>query len=458
LKIVLGVLSGGILSGDVSMEATAQVQGGTDLFGEELPSIEQIRKLSQRVHSSEAKVLAFAEQVEQNISKTGAKGCLAAGIGLFILGRDDEAVEKLQKGTDCREKFTYLAFALRRLGRYDEAIKNIDAGSKHGADSLAVALEKAATYRKAGDFEAAQKELKGCANFKNVSAEYHYQLGRLLEAQGLYDEAVENYKAAMELAPEHQGAIFHLAYRCDLEGDEEAAIDYYKAIADSSTVYTNALMNLAVIYEDRDDYDKAALCVRKVLACHPNHKRAILFQKDIESSKTMVYDEETEKRKTRKLQILDTPLSDFELSVRSRNCLKKMNLNTLGDLLRTTEPELLAFKNFGETSLREIKVILDAKGLQLGMTFEDKQFALAEPAENDAVEEANQGLLSKPIGDLQWSVRVRNAIQNLNMRTIGDLTRTTEAELLGCKNFGVTSLNEIKRALANLGLSLRTLD
>jgi DNA-directed RNA polymerase subunit alpha len=44
------------------------------------------------------------------------------------------------------------------------------------------------------------------------------------------------------------------------------------------------------------------------------------------------------------------------------------------------------------------------------------------------------------------------------MKTIGDLTRTTEAELLGCKNFGATSLNEVKRALANLGLSLRTLE
>jgi DNA-directed RNA polymerase subunit alpha len=217
-------------------------------------------------------------------------------------------------------------------------------------------------------------------------------------------------------------------------------------------------LNLAVIYEDRNDCDKASQCVEEVLASHPNHKRAILFQKDIESSKTMVYDEETEKKKTRKLQILETPLSDFELSVRSRNCLKKMNLNTLGDLLRTTEAELLAFKNFGETSLREIKAILDIKGLQLGIVLDDKKFATTEPSETGVAEETDQGLLNKPIGDLQWSVRVRKAIQKLNMRTVGDLTRTTEAELLGCKNFGVTSLNEIKRTLANLGLSLRTLD
>jgi len=440
------------------MEATAQMQSGTDLFGEQTPNIEQIKKLSQQVHSSEADLKAFAEQVEQNLGKTGAKGCLASGIGLFILDRDKESVEKLQKGNDCVEKFMYLAFALRNFSRFDEAIKNLDASAKHGADALAVSLEKTATYRKAGNFEAANKELKACANFKNVSAEYHYQLGRLLEAQGAYEEAMENYKAAIELSPQHQAALFHLAYRCDVSGDEDAAIDYYRAVTLTSPTYISALLNLAVIYEDKSDFDKAAQCVEKVLACHPNHKRAILFLKDIESSKTMVYDEETEKKKTRKLQILETPLSDFELSVRSRNCLKKMNLNTLGDLLRTSEAELLAFKNFGETSLREIKVILDAKGLQLGMNLDEK-IPHQELMDDKPEEEVNDsGLLNKPLADLQWSVRVKNAIQKLNMKTIGDLTRTTEAELLGCKNFGVTSLNEVKKMLANLGLSLKTLE
>jgi DNA-directed RNA polymerase subunit alpha len=440
------------------MEATAQVTGEIDLFGDQTPNMEQIKKLSQQVHSSEAGLNAFAEQVEQNISKTGAKGCLATGIGLFILGRDNEAIEKLQKGNDCVEKFVYLAFALRSLGRFDEAIKNLDSSAKQGADALAVSLEKAATHRKAANFEATEKELKACANFKNVSAEYHYQLGRLLEAKGAYDDAVENYRAAIELSPQHHAALFHLAYRCDISGDEDAAIDYYKAITSTSPTYISALLNLAVVYEDKDDFDRAAQCVEKVLACHPNHKRALLFLKDIESSKTMVYDEETEKKKTRKLQILETPLSDFELSVRSRNCLKKMNLNTLGDLLRTSETELLAFKNFGETSLREIKVILDAKGLKLGMNLDEK-IIHQELIDDKPEEEVNDsGLLNKPIADLQWSVRVKNAIQKLNMKTIGDLTRTTEAELLGCKNFGVTSLNEVKKILANLGLSLKTLE
>ena len=90
----------------------------------------------------------------------------------------------------------------------------------------------------------------------------------------------------------------------------------------------------------------------------------------------MVYDEEKEMKKTRKNQILETPISDFELSVRSRNCLKKMKIRTLGDLLNITEAELLSYKNFGETSLKEVKAILETKSLNLGMALEDKSFSL----------------------------------------------------------------------------------
>ncbi|GAI47778.1 unnamed protein product, partial [marine sediment metagenome] len=217
-------------------------------------------------------------------------------------------------------------------------------------------------------------------------------------------------------------------------------------------------LNLAVLYEDMGEFDKAAQCIDKVLKYHPNHQRAILFKKDIESSKTMFYDEEKEKKKDRRTQILETPISDFELSVRSRNCLKKMNIETIGDLLNITEVELLSYKNFGETSLREIKVVLESKGLHLGMALEEKQLVVAETFDRSGEEEEDEGLLSKPVDDLQLSVRARKCLQKLNIRTIGDLIRRTDAELLGVKNFGVTSLNEIKKAIGNLGLSLRSLD
>ena len=174
----------------------------------------------------------------------------------------------------------------------------------------------------------------------------------------------------------------------------------------------------------------------------------------------MYYDEEKQKTKDRKNQMLETPISDFELSVRSRNCLKKMNINTIGDLLRITEAELLSYKNFGETSLREIKIILDSKNLHLGMAMENRQFSESVIYDFDAepIDSEDEGILSKSVEDLQLSVRARKCVQKLNMRSLGELVQKTEAELLGCKNFGVTSLNEIKKALGSLGLSLRSLD
>ncbi len=135
-----------------------------------------------------------------------------------------------------------------------------------------------------------------------------------------------------------------------------------------------------------------------------------------------------------------------------------MKIETIGDLLNITEVELLSYKNFGETSLREIKTILETKTLRLGMALEEKQLLSAEISELSEAQDEDEGLLNKPIDDLQLSVRARKCLEKLDLRTLGDLTRKTDAELLGVKNFGVTSLNEIKKAINNLGLSLRALD
>ena len=332
----------------------------------------------------------------------------------------------------------------------------LDKARGQQVDQIKVTLERTATLRHAGRFADAAKELKSCANFERISAEYHYQAGRLKDAQGFYDEAMAQYSTAIELEPSHQRAIFHLAYNCDLRGDDEDAIEYYQQIASHSPVYTSTLLNLAILYEDSGEFEKAAKCVDTVLRSHPNHPRALLFKKDIDSSMTMFYDEERDRKMDRRNQILEIPISDFELSVRSRNCLRKMNLRTIGDLLRTNETELLAYKNFGETSLSEIKSILASKNLRLGMAIEDKTLAPQKSSANAA--SASDELLNKTINDFEMSVRVKKCLQRLNIHTIGDIVSRTEAELLGCKNFGVTSLNEIKQKLSASGLSLRSLD
>src|SRR6201999_3000834 len=125
--------------------------------------------------------------------------------------------------------------------------------------------------------------------------------------------------------------------------------------------------------------------------------------------------------------VLEIPISDFELSVRSRNCLKKMNIKSLGDLLKTTEQELLSYKNFGETSLNEIKALLAQKGLRLGQAAdESKNVAglLRRPVSNAA--NVAPELLTKTVGDMELSVRSRKALQRLNINTLGELSSRTE--------------------------------
>lgn len=429
--------------------ATTLEDFGFDLFGSEGLTLGELQKLNTLVNNSEISKIAFGEQIEANKSKK-----LQAGIGLCMLRKNAAAAKLLKKTDDCKEKFLYMGTALREIGKYDEAIASFDNAAKQKADTLLVSIEKAETLRIAGRIDEAAEMLKGSANFEKVSAEYHFELGRICDNQGNYEDAIANYKMAIELDAGHQKALFHLAYACDLRGDDDAAIDYYKQIKSNNPVYVNALMNLAVLYEDKGLYNKASKCVDMVLFSHPNHQKAQLFSKDIESSKFMIYDEEKEKMKTRHHQTLEIPISDFELSVRSRNCLRKMNIYTIGDLLNISEAELLSYKNFGETSLTEIKLILDQKSLTLGMSLEEKGAAVADIEINGE----NQELLNMPCQEMELSVRARRCLQRLGCKNIAELISKTEAELLGCKNFGVTSLNEIKDRLTSYGLSLRTLE
>ena len=71
---------------------------------------------------------------------------------------------------------------------------------------------------------------------------------------------------------------------------------------------------------------------------------------------------------TRLRSTLATPIEDLDLSVRSRHCLDSENIRSVGDLVQRTEAELLKVRNFGKTSLNEIKKKLASMNLSLGMT------------------------------------------------------------------------------------------
>lgn len=69
--------------------------------------------------------------------------------------------------------------------------------------------------------------------------------------------------------------------------------------------------------------------------------------------------------------VMNRPLEEFDISVRSRHTLEKGNIRTLGDIARRTEEEILGIENFGRKSLREVEELLEQHGLHFGMKFEE---------------------------------------------------------------------------------------
>lgn len=78
-------------------------------------------------------------------------------------------------------------------------------------------------------------------------------------------------------------------------------------------------------------------------------------------------EEEVDAEKQRIANLLKTSIEDLNLSVRSYNCLKSANINTIGELVSRDEQDLLKFRNFGKKSLAELVEVIEDKNLHFGM-------------------------------------------------------------------------------------------
>ncbi len=84
-------------------------------------------------------------------------------------------------------------------------------------------------------------------------------------------------------------------------------------------------------------------------------------------------EENREREEVDQLQkLLNMPISEIELSVRSANCIHNANIKTIRELVTKSEPEMLKYRNFGKKSLNEIKAILVTMGLSLGMNIDEE--------------------------------------------------------------------------------------
>ena len=135
----------------------------------------------------------------------------------------------------------------------------------------------------------------------------------------------------------------------------------------------------------RTDYDKLILDIYTNASIEP--KEALIYaakamNKHLELFFTLgeLPEEEYEELTPEEIKFyekLKIPVTELELSVRSGNCLREANIKTLAELVEKTEPEILAYRNFGKKSLNEVGALLKTMGLSFGVKIDKEKLNIA---------------------------------------------------------------------------------
>ncbi len=428
-----------------------------ETFSQNELSIENVNTLKKQVYTTkenheelEKKLKTLRSSIKNANDAEAKENTLILGICLWIAGKQEEAIEILTEQKSRKIACYFLGKCHQELKDYETAIDYFERSKRSDTKEFEILIDIAETQRMSGDLQNALKSIEKLSKTYDGEANLHYQWAHCLDDLGEEEDALEHYNRALEINPSHADTLFRLAYDLDLSGDDEKALEYYKKCIEEVPVHTNAMINLGLIYEDNDDYEKAVSCYEAVLQSYPNHEIARLYLKDARAGINMLYDDDKVKKEDIEIEVLNIPISDFELSVRSKNCLERMNIKTLADLTQVSELELLSYKNFGETSLTEITNILNQKGLRLGQ-------AVDEMKHNDIFiddDSEDTESLSTPISEMDLSKHCKKVVEKMGIETIDELVSKTDTELLEQKGFKQADVDEIKDQLDKLGLEL----
>jgi DNA-directed RNA polymerase subunit alpha len=221
------------------------------------------------------------------------------------------------------------------------------------------------------------------------------QPGEVLSSQIETDHDVEVLDRTMHIATVGEGGSLNIELRlksgrgyvaADRNFDEDLPIGYIPIDSVHSPVRKVNFSVEAARLGQMTDYDKLMIEVWTNGAISPQDSigQAAKLLKDHMSifinfeELPEAAEEPAERAMNQMNEVLNRSVEELELSVRSYNCLKNANIQTIGDLVQRTEAEMLRTKNFGRKSLNEIKEILQNLGLTFGMKF-DSQGRLVAP-------------------------------------------------------------------------------
>ncbi|MGE5646953.1 MAG: DNA-directed RNA polymerase subunit alpha [Acidobacteriota bacterium] len=211
--------------------------------------------------------------------------------------------------------------------------------------------------------------------------------GEVLSSQIETDHDIEVLDRNVHIATVSEGGKLNIEVRlklgrgyvsADRNFDEDLPLGYIPIDSVHSPVRKVKFSVESARLGQMTDYDKLTLEVWTNGAISPQDAigQAAKLIKDHQSifinfeELPEVAEEPAERALDQMNEILNRSVDELELSVRSYNCLKNANIQSIADLVQKTEAEMLRTKNFGRKSLNEIKEILSGMGLQFGMKFD----------------------------------------------------------------------------------------
>jgi len=223
------------------------------------------------------------------------------------------------------------------------------------------------------------------------------QPGEVLSSQIQTDHDVEVLDRTMHIATVSEGGRLNIELRlkpgrgyvsADRNYDEDLPIGYIPIDSVHSPVRKVNYSVEAARLGQMTDYDKLTIEVWTNGAISPQDSigQAAKLLKDHMSifinfeELPETAEEPAERAMNQMNEVLNRSVEELELSVRSYNCLKNANIQTIGDLVQKTEAEMLRTKNFGRKYLNEIKEILQNLGLGFGMKFDAQGRLVPGPA------------------------------------------------------------------------------
>ena len=227
--------------------------------------IEQIRSTIASDYAQFSVLRDLAGELEATEERSPATS-VRLGVGLFLLGRYHRACEVLSNADGGAVSHYYRGKSLFYLEKYSEAVEAYEQAKRAGYDSgfCDVAIAEAKRYNK--EPEDALKILDELYGPIEQTAEYLYQRAATVAAVGSNpSEVVALYERAVELEPEHAGALFGLALENDRRGNDEKALELYAKSAASFPSHVGALLNLGVLYEDHNQFERAQRCFERIL-------------------------------------------------------------------------------------------------------------------------------------------------------------------------------------------------